>query len=120
MGTAESGRESNRRSVAALMRKVLPSLAAGLQDERLSAASLVLLYRLVRDGRLLLIENDLIVGVNLRINDALKEVESGTKRPAAQPTMFGDEEQPTNSEVIAAWYKQYKLRRGRNRDMVFE
>jgi hypothetical protein len=58
-----------------------PLLRQALLDGRLKPSSLVRLYRMARDTRLVLVENDLIVGVNLRINDALRQAEPDAKVP---------------------------------------
>lgn len=75
--------------VTGLTQRVLPPLLrAAFEAEELSAADLVLLWRLVRDGRLLLVENDLLVGINIRINDAIKVAEPGTKVPVQPLATF--------------------------------
>lgn len=75
--------------VTGLTQRVLPTLLrAAFEAEELSATDLVLLWRLVRDGRLLLVENDLLVGINFRINDAIKVAEPGTKVPVQPLVTF--------------------------------
>jgi hypothetical protein len=67
-----------------------PLLRSAFKAEQLSASDIVLLWRLVRDGRLLLVENDLLVGINLRINDAVKAVEPDTNVPVQPLATFDD------------------------------
>lgn len=77
-------------AVTSLTQRVFPSLLrVALEEEKLSAADLVKLWRLVRDGQLLLVENDLLVGINLRIDDAMRAVEPGTKMPVQPLATFG-------------------------------
>ena len=69
-------------AVTALTQRVLPPmLRQAFQEERLQPATLVRLYRMVRSSRLLLVEDDLLVGINLRINDAVRQVEPETITP---------------------------------------
>lgn len=67
-----------------------PLLRDAFKAKRLAASDIVLLWRLVRDSRLLLVENDLLVGINLRINDAIKVAEPGTKLPVQALATFDD------------------------------
>ena len=67
-----------------------PLLRDAFKAERLAASDIVLLWRLVRDSRLLLVENDLLVGINLRINDAIKVVAPCTKLPVQALATFDD------------------------------
>lgn len=77
--------------VTGLTQRVFPPLLRdAFMTERLAAADIVLLWRLVRDSRLLLVENDLLVGINLRINAAIKVVEPGTKLPVQALATFDD------------------------------
>lgn len=77
--------------VTGLTQRVFPPLLRdAFMTERLAAADIVLLWRLVRDSRLLLVENDLLVGINLRINEAIKAVEPGTKLPVQALATFDD------------------------------
>lgn len=79
--------------VTGLTQRVFPPLLrAAFEAEGLSAVDLVLLWRLVRDGRLLLVENDLLVGINLRINDAIKVAEPHTKVPVQPLVTFDAQE----------------------------
>ena len=59
--------------VTALTQRVFPPLLrkAFLEDQ-LQPATLVRLYRMVRSSRLVLVEDDLLEGINLRINDAMR------------------------------------------------
>jgi hypothetical protein len=67
-----------------------PILRAAFEAEQLSASDIVLLWRLVRDGRLLLVENDLLVSINLRINDAIKAIEPDMKVPVLPLATFDE------------------------------
>jgi hypothetical protein len=82
--------------VTGLTQRVFPPLLRdAFTAEALDAPTIVLLWRLVRDSRLLLVENDLIVGINLRINDALKLVEPHTKLPVQALATFDDVQSST-------------------------
>ena len=84
--------------VTGLTQRVFPPLLrAAFREEKLSASDIVLLWRLVREGRLLLVENDLLGAINLRINDAIKTVEPDTKAPVRLLATF--EEKKCNSET---------------------
>lgn len=72
-----------------------PLLRAAFDAEKLTAADVVLLWRLVRDGRLLLVENDLLVEIYRRINDALAVVEPDTKAPVQPLATFDVRESNT-------------------------
>jgi hypothetical protein len=77
--------------VTGLTQRVFPPLLRdAFKTEQLAAADIVLLWRLVRDSRLLLVEHDLLVGINLRINEAIKAVEPGTKLPVQALATFDD------------------------------
>lgn len=77
--------------VTGLTQRVFPPLLRdAFMAEALDATAIVLLWRLVRDTRLLLVENDLIVGINLRINEALKLVEPNTQLPVPALATFDD------------------------------
>ncbi len=77
--------------VTGLTQRVFPPLLRdAFKSEQLVATDVVLLWRLVRDSRLLLVENDLLVGINLRINEALKVVEPDTKLPVQALATFDD------------------------------
>lgn len=84
--------------VTGLTQRVFPPLLrAAFREEKLSASDIVLLWRLVRDGRLLLVENDLLVAINLHINDAVKTIEPDTKVPVRLLATF--EEKKRNAET---------------------
>lgn len=77
--------------VTSLTQRVFPPLLRdAFKANRLSASDIVLLWRLVRDSRLLLVENDLLVGINLCINDAIKVAEPGTELPVQALATFDD------------------------------
>ena len=68
--------------VTALTQRVFPPLLrTAFQEERLPPAVMARLYRMVRSGQLVLVENDLLVAINLRIDDAIREVEPATVTP---------------------------------------
>ncbi len=80
--------------VTALSQRVFPPLLRqAFLEERLQPSTLVRLYWLVRSGRMALVEDDLIVGINLRINDALRQVDPDAKTPVI-PLVTGDEVKP--------------------------
>lgn len=77
--------------LTALTQRVLPPLLReAFKTERLAAATIVLLWRLVRESRLLLVEDDLLVAINLRIDEATREVDPTAKLPAARLVTFED------------------------------
>jgi hypothetical protein len=80
-------------ALTGLTQRVLPPvLRDGFKHERVSAGAVVLLWRMVRDGRLLIVENDLLLAINLRIDQALKLVDPAAKLPAAALVTFDDVE----------------------------
>lgn len=68
--------------VTALTQRVFPQLLrqAFLEDQ-LQPTTLVLLYRMVRSSRLVLLEDDLLTGINLRVNEAMRQAEPETTTP---------------------------------------
>lgn len=77
--------------VSALTQRVFPPLLRqAFLEDRLQPASVVRLYRLVRSSRLLLVDDDLLLGINLRINDALRQVEPDARTPVP-PLVTGEE-----------------------------
>lgn len=68
--------------VTALTQRVFPPLLrqAFLEDQLLPG-TLVRLYRMVRSSRLVLVEDDLLAGINLRINEAMRQAEPETATP---------------------------------------
>lgn len=67
-----------------------PILRDALQSKALDAADIVLLWRLVRSGSLLLVENDLLVAINQRIDAAIKVVEPAATLPVQPLVTFDD------------------------------
>lgn len=68
--------------VTALTQRVLPTmLRQGFKENSLQPATVVRLYRMVRSSRLLLVEEELLVGINERINDAMRQAEPETATP---------------------------------------
>jgi hypothetical protein len=68
-----------------------PVLLRCLQAERLPAPALVQLYRMVLTGRLLLVENDVLHAINLRVDAAIHQVEPAVPRPVAPLRTFRDD-----------------------------
>ncbi|AXW61551.1 hypothetical protein CJO94_05865 [Ralstonia solanacearum] len=84
-------------ALTSLSQRVLPPLLReAFAGEQLSASTIVLLWRMVRDHRLVLVENDLLVAINQRIDKAIAEVEPDTKLPAQPLATFQDQEVPRN------------------------
>ncbi len=80
--------------VTALTQRIFPPLLrAALQEERLLPTALIRLYRMVRSGQLVLVEDDLLVAINLRIDDAIHEVEPATVTPVP-PLIIGEDVRP--------------------------
>lgn len=68
--------------VTPLTQRVFPALLRkAFEETNLQPATLVRLYRMVRTGSLLLVEEDLLDCINLRINEALCQVEPGSPVP---------------------------------------
>ncbi|MRW83753.1 DUF2726 domain-containing protein [Pseudoduganella sp. FT26W] len=77
--------------VTGLTQRVFPSvLRAAFNANKLAAADVVLLWRLVRDNWLLLVDNDLLEAINLRINDAVRLVEPSASVPVPALATFSD------------------------------
>lgn len=80
--------------VTALTQRVFPPLLRqAFQEERLQSATLVRLYRMVRSSRLVLVEDDLLVGINLRINEAMRRAEPEAATPVL-PLVTGENVKP--------------------------
>lgn len=78
-------------ALTALTQRVFPPLLReALGHDRLNASAIVRLYRLIRGGRLLLVENDLLTEINRRIDAAFAEAEPATSRPVL-PLLTFDE-----------------------------
>lgn len=83
-------------AVATLTQRVLPQLLReAFKYGRVTPKAVVTLWRMVRDNRLLVVENDILVAVNERIDAALAAVEPATTRPATPLVTFRDVEEPT-------------------------
>ena len=77
--------------VTALSQRVFPPLLRqALRDERLQPETVVRLYWMARTSRLVLVQNDLIVGINLRINAAMRQVEPATTTPVTPLVTIDD------------------------------
>lgn len=68
-----------------------PVLLRCLQRERLPASALVALYRMVLSGRLLVVENEVLHAINLRVDAAMHQVEPAASRPVAPLRTFRDD-----------------------------
>lgn len=80
---------SGEPALTALTQRVLPTqLREAFKAERLAPPTIVLLWQLVRESRLLLVEDDLMVAINLRIDEALKEVAPSGALPAPRLVTF--------------------------------
>lgn len=83
--------EAWKPALTALTQRVFPPvLREALGHDSLSASAIVRLYRLIRGGRLLLVENDLLMEINRRIDTAFAEAEPATSRPVP-PLLTFDE-----------------------------
>jgi hypothetical protein len=71
-----------------------PVLLRCLLAERLPAPALVQLYRMVLTGQLLLVENDVLHAINLRVDAAMHQVEPAVPRPVAPLRTFRDAPAP--------------------------
>jgi hypothetical protein len=78
-----------------------PVLLRHLQAERLRAPALVRLYRMVLHGRLLVVENDVLVAINQRVDAAMRQLEPGAQAPVTPLHVFTDpQERPRSSEPV--------------------
>ncbi len=81
-----------------LSQRVLPPLLReAFQQARLDAQTIVLLWRMVRDHRLVLVENDLLEAINQHIDKAIGEVEPDTKRPVQPLATFQGRDEPRDA-----------------------
>lgn len=76
-----------------------PVLLRCLHGERLPAPALVQLYRLVASGRLLVVENEVLHAINLRVEQAMRLVETGVKLPVTPLRTFSDGAAPAPRPV---------------------
>lgn len=77
--------------VTALTQRVFPPLLRqAFLEERLLSATVVRLYRMVRASRLVLVEDDLLMGINLRIDDAMRQVDANVSTPVT-PLITGED-----------------------------
>jgi hypothetical protein len=68
--------------VTGLTQRLLPPLLrTALRQGQLSPDEVVRLYKLVRSGQLLLVENDLLVSINARINEAMRQLKLDAEVP---------------------------------------
>lgn len=76
-------------AVTALTQRTLPSvLRQAFSEELLAPKTIVLLWRMVRDGRLILVDNDLLIAINLRIDDAMRLSEPQVELPVPRLVTF--------------------------------
>lgn len=97
---------SGEPALTALTQRVFPAqLREAFKADRLSPSTIVLLWRLIRESRLLLVEDDLLVAINLRIDEALKQVDPAAKVPAPRLVTFEElqesRERPTRQAAPA-------------------
>lgn len=77
--------------VTALTQRVLPPLLReAFQEESLRPTTVVRLYRMVRSSCLVLVEDELLVGINLRINEAMRQAEPESTTPVL-PLVTGED-----------------------------
>lgn len=65
-----------------------PVLRQAFAEERLCPETIVLLWRTVRDGRLILVDDDLLIAINLRIDEATRSVEPEVELPVPHLVTF--------------------------------
>ncbi|RDU98929.1 DUF2726 domain-containing protein [Trinickia dinghuensis] len=71
--------------VTALTQRTLPSLLRqAFAGDLLAPKTIIKLWRVVRDGRLILVDDDLLIAINLRIDNAMREADPDAKLPAAR------------------------------------
>lgn len=71
-----------------------PVLLRSLQADGLPAPALVQLYWMVSNGRLLVVENEVLHAINLRIDAAMRQVEPAVQLPVPPLRIFRDEAAP--------------------------
>ncbi|KWN85164.1 hypothetical protein WM25_02340 [Burkholderia ubonensis] len=75
-----------------LTQSALPTvLRHGFDSDTLDAATVVALWRAVRGGNLILVDNELLEAINLRIDKALHVIDPTARLPAARLPIFRDE-----------------------------
>ena len=76
-------------AVTALTQRTLPPiLRQAFAEERLVPETIVLLWRTVRDGRLILVDDDLLIAINLRIDEAMRLAEPKVDLPVPRLVTF--------------------------------
>lgn len=81
-----------------LTQRIFPAvLRELLANSRLTSEHTVGLWRLIRSGRLLIVENDLLEGINERLNSAWREIEGADAAPPERLLTFSEE--PWNSRL---------------------
>lgn len=89
-------------ALTALTQRVFPPvLREALGRERLTASAIVRLYRLIRSGRLLLVENDLLKKINERIDIAFAEAEPATSRPVPPLLTFDEVDEKGTRRTVS-------------------
>lgn len=100
----EQYRDSNvwEPALTALTQRVFPPLLReALEHDNLSASAIVRLYRLIRSGRLLLVENELLTEINRRIDTAYAEAEPTTSRPLPPLLTFDEVAEKNTRRTIS-------------------
>lgn len=89
-------------ALTALTQRVFPPvLREALGHDSLSASAIVRLYRLIRGGRLLLVENDLLTEINRRIDTAFAEAEPATSRPVPPLVTFDEVAEKSTRRTVS-------------------
>ena len=72
--------------------KILPAILREMfTANRVAAESVVLLWRLMRSGQLLVVENDILQAINERIDPSIAELDGPGALPAAKLRMYAAE-----------------------------
>lgn len=88
--------------LTALTQRVFPPvLREALGHDPLTASAIVRLYRLIRGGRLLLVENDLLKEINKRIDTAFAEAEPATNRPVPPLLTFDEVDEKGSRRTVS-------------------
>jgi hypothetical protein len=89
-------------ALTALTQRVFPPLLReALKQDSLSASAIVRLYHLIRGGRLLLVENDLLTEINRRIDTAFAEAEPATSRPVPPLLTFDEVAEKSTRRTVS-------------------
>lgn len=89
-------------ALTALTQRVFPPLLReALGHDRMTASAIVRLYRLIRGGRLLLVENDLLKEINKRIDTAFADAEPATSQPVAPLLTFDEVDEKGSRRTVS-------------------